>query len=385
MHNVGVFRIATAVVTSVVLSADLASAARQSGLQFTPDGKRTLISKDVGDERWAITLNQDDGSITGNVFHSDGGPPQFVWCDRTGMSGDTFLFNCKGADACQIETCSSDAWTPLQDVAIPQSFFLPLATDAVSGAPHALETTVAAATDRASGLQTTPDGGRRVLINKDVGNERWAITRHASDHTVTGNVFSDPSAPPTFLWCEEQDGVAPGKVTLACFAAPPCAAAPCGSDQWTFVADVTVDVGFFGLRSCSDVSGNWRYSERGSLDCTSPFIEIDGPIPFGGSGNATITQNGCGVSVTVSAGGATWTMNGSVDGDVMTVSGPSDVLVESNDFGLPDGVSIGGTWQWNGTVDSKRFELQSSGDIDASFQGMHILSCSVEGTHGFSR
>src|SRR5262245_1237489 len=53
---------------------------RQSGVQISPDGKRVLISKDVGDERWAITLN-DDNTVTGNVFPQDGGPPQFVWCE----------------------------------------------------------------------------------------------------------------------------------------------------------------------------------------------------------------------------------------------------------------------------------------------------------------
>ena len=42
--------------------------ARESGLQITPDERCTLVSKDVGTERWAITRNADDGSVTGNVF-----------------------------------------------------------------------------------------------------------------------------------------------------------------------------------------------------------------------------------------------------------------------------------------------------------------------------
>jgi len=41
----------------LVALADVAAA--QSGVQITRDGKRTLISKDVGNERWAITLNDD--------------------------------------------------------------------------------------------------------------------------------------------------------------------------------------------------------------------------------------------------------------------------------------------------------------------------------------
>ena len=51
-------------VALVALVASLAQA--QSGIQLARDGKRTQISKDVGNERWAITLN-DDGMITGNV------------------------------------------------------------------------------------------------------------------------------------------------------------------------------------------------------------------------------------------------------------------------------------------------------------------------------
>src|SRR5262245_44950660 len=43
----------------------------QSGTQTTPNGRYTLISKDVAGERWAITLNLRDGSVTGNVFRTD--------------------------------------------------------------------------------------------------------------------------------------------------------------------------------------------------------------------------------------------------------------------------------------------------------------------------
>ena len=47
----------------------------QSGTRTTPDGARTLISKDVGAERWAITYRLADGRVTGNVFRTDGDPP----------------------------------------------------------------------------------------------------------------------------------------------------------------------------------------------------------------------------------------------------------------------------------------------------------------------
>ena len=46
------------ILCSIALVAFTATlAAAQAGVQITRDGKRTLISKDVGAERWAITLN----------------------------------------------------------------------------------------------------------------------------------------------------------------------------------------------------------------------------------------------------------------------------------------------------------------------------------------
>src|SRR6185295_15247031 len=49
------------------------------GVQTTPDNQHILVSKDVANERWAISLNADD-TITGNVFLCDGSAPAFVWC-----------------------------------------------------------------------------------------------------------------------------------------------------------------------------------------------------------------------------------------------------------------------------------------------------------------
>jgi len=49
----------------------MGAAHAQSGLQVTPDGKRTLVNKDVGDERWAIVRSTD--TVSGNVYFPDGG------------------------------------------------------------------------------------------------------------------------------------------------------------------------------------------------------------------------------------------------------------------------------------------------------------------------
>lgn len=375
------------IIITGVFTADRARAERQSGVQITRDGKRTLISKDVGDERWAITLNADDGSITGNVFRRDGGAPQFVWCDQTGASEADLEFLCKGADACPTGSCTSDVWTTIAPVSIPRSFLLPPdgAAAGVASSERSADAE-AAGSDRASGLQTTPDGGLRTLVSKDVGTERWAITRHVGDRTVTGNVFSDSTAPPTFLWCEEKPGTAPGMLTLSCWAAPPCSAAPCTADQWTFVAEVPIPLEFFGLASCADVSGEWRYRERGELHCVSRQADFDETFDVGGSGDATITQSGCALTIEVEAGGGSWTMRGAVTDDTISVSGPADVLLDADGpIEIPDGVDIGGTWTWSGNSGSDDFELESSGAIRASYFGQRILSCDVEGTHEFHR
>src|SRR6185295_6189555 len=62
--------------------------ARGSGIQITPDELRILISKDVADERWAITRNLDDLTVTGNVFFPEGGPPLFVFCEQIGETAE---------------------------------------------------------------------------------------------------------------------------------------------------------------------------------------------------------------------------------------------------------------------------------------------------------
>lgn len=223
-----------------------------TGLQITPDGKRTLISKDVGPERWAITLNADDSSVTGNVFKSDGTEPSFVWCEFLSDDGNDDLyereltFECSGADACPGPSCPAGQWTTLATVSLPGSFFLPPLTTA-----SITSTTSTPAQEQGSapsGLQITPDQ-KRTLVSKDVGNDRWAITLNADDSTVTGNVFT-PGEEPTFLWCEfvSDDGNPdPANVllTYSCNVADRCPLAPCDASQWSYLQNVVVPGWFF--------------------------------------------------------------------------------------------------------------------------------------------
>lgn len=111
-----------------------ASAWAQSptGLQTDPNDRQVLISKDVGPERWAISLDPASATVTGNVFRTDGTPPQFVWCERTGDDGNfnpqtvEIKLACYGADPCAEAPCTPSGWSLINpDVRLPGSFFLP--------------------------------------------------------------------------------------------------------------------------------------------------------------------------------------------------------------------------------------------------------------------
>ena len=100
-----------ALAAAIVASLATGASAQGSGLQQTPDSARYLISKDVGAERWAITLNPTDGTVTGNVILSDGGAPKFVWCRRTGDDGKLdpakvkIGLRCYGQSRCDAAPC----------------------------------------------------------------------------------------------------------------------------------------------------------------------------------------------------------------------------------------------------------------------------------------
>jgi len=225
---------------TLVLLALASAAHAQSGIQLTRDGKRTLISKDVGSERWAITLN-DDGLVTGNVFDAGGGAPKFIDCRQLRRDDPNLFLGCSIADRCAGEPCPGSSWMQIQgEVSLPVSFFKPAGSPAsvVQGFDEPLQDG-----GSSSGVQITPDLGR-VLVSKDVGAERWAITRHLDDKTVTGNVFGGPGSAPKFVWCE-QTGESGGDVALRCFGADGCNRAPCTSDQWTPIGPVTLPLAFF--------------------------------------------------------------------------------------------------------------------------------------------
>ena len=245
-------RAAALAATLAIVLAPFAAAA-QSGLQLTPDTKRTLINKDVADERWAITRNP-DGTVTGNVFFPGGGAPKFIWCQELAHAGGEVSLACSGADACVLTPCEANEWAFIAQVTLPEAFFgfaptnpyLSVDTPAPRGIGGArtADATENSQTGAGRGLQLTPDR-LRALVSKDVGGERWAITRN-DDGTVTGNVFVSGGGAPKFLWCNERSAAA-DVVDLACFGADACAgevADACRSVDWQFITAVSLPSSF---------------------------------------------------------------------------------------------------------------------------------------------
>lgn len=98
----------------------------QAGVQWTRERDATLVSKDVGPERWAITYRLSDGRVTGNVYRSDNGATSFLDCPRTGLDGENAIFDCYGASACLQAPCPESQYSLIATgVSLSLSFFFP--------------------------------------------------------------------------------------------------------------------------------------------------------------------------------------------------------------------------------------------------------------------
>lgn len=239
-------RMLVALVMTMVVGVPTVGSAQTRGVQFTPDGKRVLVNKDVGTERWAITKNE-NGSLTGNVFRSDGGPPAFVFCAPGNSSTN---FDCFGADAC---------------------------TDS-SGAER--------------GIQGVPDV-TRVLAQKDVGTERWAMSLNFDDGTATGNIFRSDGGEPAFVVCTPTG--APN--TFDCAGADKCLGTPC-TQPFTPIATVTLPASFFALPNpCNET-----YTDIGNVDIPPSFFQPVASVSFNLSVSAPIQAFQLRVSYATSLG-----------------------------------------------------------------------------------
>ena len=118
----GWLRAGCAVAAAVCVASEAHAAA---GVQYSLDRSSTLVSKDVGPERWAITYRIADGEAFGNVFYTDGRDPSFVSCTRKSIDGANGTFACYGAEACNASPCPAEQYTLIAEVSLPLSFFFP--------------------------------------------------------------------------------------------------------------------------------------------------------------------------------------------------------------------------------------------------------------------
>ena len=125
-------RLFVAVLSVLVLATSVNA---KSPVRFTPDGTAILVNKNVGNERWTITLDADRASITGNVSIGDS-EVKFRWCgivdavgDQHDLANQTLVLHCFYGDPCtDLATCKQGfdgGWHSIGEVRIAGSFFLP--------------------------------------------------------------------------------------------------------------------------------------------------------------------------------------------------------------------------------------------------------------------
>ena len=185
------------------LFATAARAQTGSGIQMTPDSRRYLISKDVGAERWAISFNLADRTVTGNVFKTDGSAPSFIWCRITAETPapepreSTYTLDCSGADACAAAPCASEGWTPIASgLTIDGGFFLPDDTRSTfRGTVQPIFTARCATTGCHAGA--TPADELNLEAGLAYGNVFLRLPAHEDEHFLIEPF--DPSSSHLFL------------------------------------------------------------------------------------------------------------------------------------------------------------------------------------------
>lgn len=275
------------ILLAILASLGAATARAQTGTTLTPDRLNFMVNKDVGTERWTINVNLfsndlgDISNITGNVFKSDGSPPSFILCqvrpDSTGTFADPtseLRLRCRGTGPCDstARRCSRNDWGPIpgaDDIRLPVSFFLPpggLGAAAAGPAPSVRAAAAEAPAQSADRGATLSFDALNLLVNKDVGGERWSISLNFLPEvgddgglerkltSVTGNVIRQGGAPPAFLYCTQRTDSTgtlldpASEFRLSCQAMDACqtTAEECASSSWQTIADdVALPASFF--------------------------------------------------------------------------------------------------------------------------------------------
>jgi CubicO group peptidase (beta-lactamase class C family) len=259
----------------------------QRNVQGTPEGTLRLVNKEVGDERWAITLHVETGIVTGHVYRADGGDPQYVWCSPQDAAADPLRLRCQGTRGC-------DEWVDLGEVTLAASFFRPAACEASAAPDIAFASAGRTGADtRSSGLRLTPDA-RHSLIAKDVGGLRWTMSYDHVEGTMTGNVFDPSGGAPQFVSCHYEGGLAPAQFT--CLGASGCGCGGCQPSDWKPLPDVVVPGSFFRARRCPATP-----EPRGLVATLRPSRpedahDPDGPYGYGGFGESVAVSGNVAVA-----------------------------------------------------------------------------------------
>ena len=83
--------------------------------------------------------------------------------------------------------------------------------------------------------------GQYVLVQKNLGVQRWAIVRDQETRAITGNIFNPEGNGSQFVWCSYL-----GDELYDCVGGGNCATEPC---PWAPIAQVKIPESFFALRA----------------------------------------------------------------------------------------------------------------------------------------
>jgi hypothetical protein len=265
----------------VTLSAAHAGAADPPrGVQFSEDGRFTFVNKDVGGERFAITREQ-NGTVTGNVFFEDCRRPKFIVCAPTDVAD---ALSCAVANACEAQPCGfTDAF--VTNVTLPADFFqVPAEAPDDDDDEEPAEALACPTTSRA--IQFSDDEAR-IFVNKDVGGQRYAITKFTGDDTVTGNVFVGPAVPPKFIVCAALGE--PAENRFQCEVSDPCPPSPAPCSFGGFSTEVTLPADFFVLDEAATQTAN----AFGTTDAVTNVLRLGvATIPTGAHAAFADAQTG---------------------------------------------------------------------------------------------
>lgn len=89
-----------------------------------------------------------------------------------------------------------------------------------------------------SSVTLSPDG-QFALVQKNVGDERWAIVQDRNNRKITGNVFSSSGGPAQFVWCDWIGGT-----NYRCSGSSGCYQQPC---SWSTIGTVSLSDSFLSV------------------------------------------------------------------------------------------------------------------------------------------